>query len=276
MKLIDTHAHLAWDKFQPDLDQVIDRTYQNGVRAVINIGTSIETSEAAVKLDCPEINCFSSIGLHPHETSYLTTDESIREHIDKLEKIYKDNPKKVVAVGECGLDYYFEGNSDFIPSSTSQEELKTLQKKLFQAQIDLAKKLNLPLIIHSRDSWSDIFFPTLSAVTGVFHSFTSNLEDAQKALDLGFYLSFSCMITYPKNQYLRDLIQKLPLEKILIETDSPFLPPQILRGTRNEPGNVIEVAKTIAEVKNLSLKEVSQITSQNAIKLFGLNIEEKV
>ncbi|MDO8638609.1 MAG: TatD family hydrolase [Candidatus Daviesbacteria bacterium] len=277
--LIDTHAHLTWDSFEPDLQEVISRAKEAGITHVINIGADMESSKKAAKLECPGMNSptetmksssclttikyYSSIGLHPHES-----EKNIP--VEELEKIYQSHPEKVIAVGECGLDYHFAG-IDFIPSSTSQDQLKKLQKKLFQEQISLAKKLNLPLIIHSRDSWEDIFLPELTGNAGVFHSFTGNTEQAKKVLDLGYYLGFTCIVTYPKNDHLRQIIKETPLDKILTETDCPFLPPQTKRGQRCEPADVVEVVKVIAQMKNLSLEEVAQASFQNAQSLFHFN-----
>lgn len=266
--LIDTHAHLTWDIFKEDFQDVINRAKKAGITHVINIGADIESSKKSVKLECSGIKCYSTIGLHPHEVSKLVTDESIHQIIGELEQIYQSTPNKILAVGECGLDFHFENNPDYIPSSLSQKQLIELQKKLFQAQIDLAKKLNLPLIIHCRDAWNDIFLPELQGTTGVFHSFTGNPQQAQKVLDLGYYLGFTCIITYPKNDHLRQIIKNSPLERILTETDCPFLPPQNMRGKRNEPANITEAVKVIAQMKNLFYEKVAQTTFQNALELF--------
>lgn len=260
--LIDTHAHLTWDSFKPDLGEIVGRAREAGITHVINIGADLESSSAAAKLECPGIKCYSTIGLHPHES-----EKNIP--VKELEKIYQTHPDKIIAVGECGLDYFKRDGQ-----ITDQE--KESQKALFQAQINLAKKLSLPLIIHCRpsassglkDAWQDIFDFDFQGVNGVFHSFTGSKETAQKALNLGFYLSFSCIVTYPKNDYLRQIIKETPLDKILVETDCPFLPPQTKRGQRCEPQDVIEVVKVIAQMKNLSLEEVAQASFQNAQTLF--------
>lgn len=268
--IIDTHAHLFFPDFEKDIETVISRAVQEGLQAVINVGDDLKTSHMAADFESEKIKIYSSIGSHPHETSKLSTPESIHENMEELEKVYWENPQKVVAVGECGLDFFFEENSDFTHSSLSQDELIALQNKLYLAHINLAKKLDLPLIIHCRDAWDQIFISELQGTTGVFHSFTGSETDAKKALDLGYYLGFSCIVTYPKNEALRQIVKQVPLERILPETDSPFLPPQIKRGQRNEPANVIEVIKIIAQVKNLSLEEVSQTTFKNAQTLFKI------
>lgn len=266
--LIDTHTHLYYEKFGPDLEDIIARAIQAGVTHIINIGADLESSRKAIEFKNSQIKSFATIGIHPHEVINLTSDESIHANIEKLEQLYQSQPDQIVAIGECGLDYHFDENPDHSSTPLSLEKQIELQKKLFLSQIDLAKKLNLPLMIHCRDAWSDIFVPRLNGTRGTFHHFTSTQDDAQKALDLGYYLSFSCVVTYPKNEHLREIIKQIPLDKILIETDSPFLPPQNIRGQRNEPANVIEVVKVIAQVKNLSFDQVAQQTFLNAQKLF--------
>lgn len=261
--LIDTHAHLTWASFKIDFDDVIKRTIDADVGILINAGADLQSSMDAANLDCSPLINYSSIGLHPEEAIHINTTNFINENVEKLKQIYLKHPKKVIAVGECGLDY-------FKRDGQITEEEKRIQYNLFQAQIALAKKLKLPLIIHSRDSWPDIFVPELKDTTGVFHSFTGNMTQAKKILDLGYLLGFNCIVTYSKNEELRDVIKVISLEKILIETDCPFLPPQNLRGQRNEPANVVEVVKTIAEIKDLSFKEVAQATLNNAKLLFRI------
>lgn len=288
--LIDTHAHLYYDNFKPDFNEVIRRTKDAGVTTVINIGADLESSKKAVELESSQVKFYSTIGIHPHEVLRLTQDkqpisESIHKHIgllasqdpvfsfhskiEKLEELYQSHPGKVVAVGECGLDYFFSG-VDYSPSLLPEGKQKELQKILFASQISLAKRLNVPIIIHCRDSWNDIFLPELHEASGVFHSFTGSPEVAQKVLDMGYYLGLTCPITYPKNEYLRQIIKESPLEMLLTETDCPFLPPQSMRGQRNEPANVTEVVKVIAEVKGISFDEAAAVTYKNAQKLFSV------
>lgn len=281
MNLIDTHAHLTWDSFATDFEAVIQRSLQAGVTSVINVGADLESSQKALRLAQGKqlsqgkqpksgISFFSSIGLHPHEVSKFSTDESIHQNVGELEQIYQNNTGKIVAVGECGLDYHFQNNPDFSSSLLSLEQLIASQKQLFQAQISLAKKLSLPLIIHCREAWEDIFVGQLKGTSGVFHSFTGNSNNAQQVLDLGYHLGLSCIVTYPKNEHLREIIKNAPLEKLLTETDCPYLPPQTQRGQRNEPANVLEVVKVVALMKNLSLEKTAHQLRQNACKLFNL------
>lgn len=269
--LVDTHAHLYWDSYKEDLDQVLKRCLQSEVGLIINIGTDLESSKQAVKqsqeIKAPKV--YATIGFHPHEGNILDNQEKIKQAILDLEDLYINNKDRVVGIGECGLDYHFQ--DEFNRSLLSTDELKKIQLYLYKAQVNLTKKLNLPLIIHCREAWGEIFIPELTGTTGVFHNFSGSRENAWEAIELGFYLSFSCVVTYPKNQYLRDLIKDLPLQKIVTETDCPFLPPQKTRGERNESANIFEVIKIISAVKKQDLEKVSGAIFQNSQKLFNLS-----
>ena len=254
MSLIDTHAHLYWDSFKEDFDAVIARAVAAGVSTIINIGVDVETSRKALnqKVDLP---VYSTIGIHPHE-SFLDGD------ITELEKIYFSNPEKVVAVGECGLDYY-ENKND-----------KLNQKKLFQAQIDLAKKLNLPLIVHCREAWDETL-EMLGDQPAILHCYSGSSQTTLRLRSgqANLYVSFAANITYPKNEYLREAAKILPLDRILLETDSPFLAPQSKRGQRNEPAAVAEIAQLIADLKGISLEQVATQTTKNALTVFSLKLQ---
>lgn len=267
--LTDTHAHLYWDSYKEDFDSVIKRAVDNDVRLVINIGVDLETSKKCIELTSDQIKFYSTIGIHPHDGNHDLNDESIHKLVEDLERLYGEHPDKIVAIGECGLDYHFR--DEFNNTSLSQDELKSLQMKLYKAQIDLAKKLSLPLVIHCRDAWEDIFIEELQGTTGVFHNFSGSINDAKRALGLGYYLSFSCVITYPKNEQLRQLLTHIPITHILTETDCPFLPPQQIRGQRNEPSYIPEVVKVIAEAKNLSFDETASQILQNTKILFKID-----
>lgn len=259
--LIDTHAHLYWDSFQEDFDEVIKRSLDAGVNTIINVGVDVEKSEVAAKLESDKVKFYSTIGIHPHEALSFAQGD-----IKKLEQVYLSNPAKVIAVGECGLDYY-------------QDNYYNLQRKLFQAQIDLAKKLNLPLIVHCRDdrskntqnseAWDEVLETTKDHF-GIYHCYSGLLNTTYKILNTNFLVSFAATITYPKNEYLREAARMLPLEKIVLETDCPFLPPQSKRGQRNEPANVLEIAQTVADLKALSLDEVAHQTTKNVKIMFNL------
>lgn len=256
MNLTDTHAHLYWDSFKEDFDEVIARALDAGVNTIINVGVDIEKSEIAAKLESDKVKFYSTIGIHPHEALRLTQGK-LSEELEKLEQIYKSNPKKVVAVGECGLDYL-----------DVDEQTKQLQKELFQAQIDLAKKLNLPLIVHCREAWDDTIEMTKDCF-GIYHCYSGQPPVTQKALQTNFLISFAGNLTYPKNDYLREAVKLIPLNRIVLETDCPFLPPQSKRGQRNEPANVLEIAQLIADLKEVSLDEVASQTTANAARSFA-------
>lgn len=256
--LTDTHAHLYWDAFKEDLDEIIQRAIDAGVTTIINAGVDVELSKKALQqvqdklANIPNFSAYCTIGIHPHEAAKFSFDQ-----IDKLEAIYKSAPEKVVAVGECGLDYL-----------DVDEKTKNMQKKLLQTQVDLAKKLNLPLIIHCRNAWDDIF-AFLKNTTGILHCYSGDVKVTKNALQTNYLISFAGNATYPKNEYLREAIKIIPLDRIVLETDCPFLPPQSKRGQRNEPSAVLEIANLIAELKKVSLDEVAKQTSSNVAKLFA-------
>lgn len=267
--LTDTHAHLYWDSFKEDFDEVIKRALEAGVTTIINVGVDVEKSKEALK-QVQETNwpsgmiVYSTIGIHPHEASNFSSDQ-----IDKLEEIYGLAPEKVVAVGECGLDYL-----------GVDEQTKQLQRQLFQAQIDLAKKLNLPLIVHCRDdrsqnpnnteAWDEVL-TMVGNHRAILHCYSGLPHTTNYILHTtNLYVSFAATITYPKNEYLREAAKLLPMEKIVLETDCPFLPPQSKRGQRNEPSSVLEIAKLIADLKGISLEEVSSQTTENIKEILRL------
>lgn len=256
--LIDTHAHLEFENFKADQKRTIDRALAAGVETIINVGTTTGASAKAIQLAQKYPFIYATVGTHPIDLAEKEPD------IAQMRQLAHSD--KVVAIGECGLDFYHQDKG----------HLADAQKQLFSSQIALAHELDLPLIIHCRNAWGEMwpvlenksFFQTLPQ--GVFHCFTGCEQEAKKALEMGFLISFSCIITYPKNQYLRDIIKILPLDKILVETDSPFLPPQSHRGQRNEPANVVEVAQVIAQVKNITFDQVANQTTKNAKQLFRL------
>ncbi len=319
--LIDTHAHLYWDSFKDDLDQVIQRAVRAGVTTIINVGVDVETSRQAVQvskklaLSGPVLNVaevvegFSSIGIHPEEVLKYTT-HGIHQDIEKLEQIYHSDTSRVIAVGECGLDFLFanspwsppspttvipsdseesldsfqnkSGDSSALPQNdkVNSELIKSLQIKLFQAQIDLAKKLGLPLLVHCRDdrskdpesaeAWTKVI-EMVGNQSAILHCYSGLLQTTNSALrTTNLTFSFAGNLTYPQNNYLREAVKLIPLDRIVLETDCPFLPPQSVRGQRNEPIGVVEVAKTIAELKDVDIEVVARQTTTTAIKILGL------
>lgn len=250
--ITDTHAHLYWDSFKEDLDEIIKRALERGVTTIYNIGVDVETSQKALEqlsyLEQKGLVAYSSIGIHPHEALRYAQGKHLEEDIKKLEAIYHQNPEKVKFVGECGLDFL---NID--------EPGKKMQLALFQAQIDLAKKLNLPLSIHCRDDrskdpnntecWDKVIEMTKDHF-GIYHCYSGLAQTTSHILqNTNFKFSFAGNLTYPNNQYLRDAVKIIPEDRIVVETDCPFLPPQSRRGTRNEPAFITETVGLIAKLK---------------------------
>lgn len=283
--LIDTHAHLYWESYKDDFEEVIKRCKDAGISTIINIGVDIEKSQEALdqakNAKWPQgLSVYSTIGIHPHEATKYASDVSIQKNMDKLEEIYLSDTSKVVAIGECGLDYFFESNPGFIPPSISSTQVKNLQKKLFQAHIDLAKKLNLPLVVHCRDDRSknpqnsecwDTIIDMVGNHPTILHCYSGLSQTTAKVLQIpNLIVSFAANITYPKNEYLREAVKLIPLERVLLETDSPFLAPQSKRGQRNEPSAVLEIAQLIADLKGISLEKIGSQTTENAKKLFNI------
>lgn len=281
--LIDTHAHLYWESFKEDFEEVIQRCLESEVLELINVGVDVKTSEIALKMQNEKVKFYSSIGIHPHEAiKYASkSDVSIQQDIEKLEELYISDPKKVVLVGECGQDFLFSNNPDSPTTTLTEEEQKDLQRKLLKAQVSLAKKLNLPLTIHVRDDrsknpensecWNEAV-DLAKDHFGIFHCYSGLAETTQRILkETNFLISFAATITYPKNNYLREAAKVIPLDRIVVETDCPFLPPQAKRGQRNEPSYILETAECLAEVKGISLVEVANQTTQNIKKLLKLS-----
>ena len=269
MKFFDTHTHANFNSFKDDSQEVIERALKNNVW-LVNVGSQASTSKRAVEMaQNYQEGVYAAVGLHP---SHLE-DESFDE------KFYLELAKndKVVAIGECGLDYYQNQKSKIKNQNDNEKfKIKELQEEVFIRHIELSVKINKPLIIHCREAHEDLLkilnsrLPAggLNSPAGVMHFFTGNYEQAKQYIDLGFYISFSGVITFA-SEY-EELVRKLPLDKILIETDAPYATPVPYRGQRNEPSYVIETAKKIAEIKNISLDETARQTTENAFVVFGL------
>lgn len=283
--LVDTHSHLFWDLYIEDFEEVVSKAIEAGVTSAVNVGVDIETSQKALGLKTvnPDMKFYSSIGLHPHE-AYRYGIKShgsgvkLEEDIAALEKIYLENPQRVIGVGECGMDSLF--NSKYAPNGETLEELLDLQRKLLRAQIDLAKKLDLPILIHCRDDrgrdpentacWDEVLEMT-SDHYGILHCYSGLMPTTLKALESKFLFSFAGNLTYPKNSYLQEAVRVIPLDRIVLETDCPFLPPQSIRGQRNVPASVKEIAEFIAEIKGVSFEEVAEQTTENFLRLIKLH-----
>jgi len=280
--LIDTHAHLNFSAFKDDVNEIIKKTLENDVW-VINVGSQYSTSKRAVEIAQKyEEGIYVAVGLHPIHLEERKVDHSevdaqavfkTRSEEFDYEK-YKELAQnhKVVAVGEIGLDYWYKPKT-----KKKLEEFKERQKEVFLKQLNLAKELNLPIILHCRIAHDDLLKllelqASKSELGGVIHCFTGDWQQAQKYLDLGFYLGFNGLI-FKKIEGAPDwqeIIKKLPLEKILIETDAPYLTPPPYESQRNEPLYVKYVAQKIAEIKKIALEELVKITTQNAKELFRI------
>ncbi len=281
--LVDTHAHIFWDSYKTDLDEVLDRCVKNGVTTIVNVGVDVSFSQKAleqissIEQSNNQITFYSSIAIHPEEAvKYFEDEEQMEKDVEALEKIYQQSPEKVIAVGECGLDFDYFTREGYLPENISIEKAKELQIKLFQLQIDLAKKLNLPLLLHVRDNRSDnpdnsecwdLALDMTKDHYGILHCYSGLMPTTKKALASNFLVSFAGNVTYKKNEYLKEAIRFLPLEKIVLETDCPFLAPQSIRGQRNEPSSVKEIAELIALLKEIPFEKVAEQTTHNFLNL---------
>ena len=251
MQFFDSHAHYNDEKFNQDKDNVLKEIYNQDITRLVCAGYNYQSSVSAIEISKENNWIYTTIGISPNDVEDLAK-------VDSLDELLKE--KKIVAIGEIGLDYYWN------------KENKDIQKELFIKQIELANKYNLPIVIHTRDAavdTIDILKKHPCNKKGVFHCCPLNQELIKEGLKLGFYISFSGNITF-KNAKSDACIGLVPLDRILIETDSPYLAPEPLRGTRNDSRNVKLVAQKIASVKNLSLEEVAKITYDNANRIFNL------
>jgi TatD DNase family protein len=253
--LVDTHAHLFYPNFDGELDAVLQRAKDAGVDYIIVPATDLETSDQVIGLTQKYDMIYGSVGIHPHDTK--DWDQSL---IPKIEELTKH--QKIVAIGEIGLDYYY----DFSP--------KEKQIEAFKSQIELALKLNLPIIVHNRDANEDILRIIREyAGTGLraqFHCFNGTLDEARELIRLHHFISFTGNITFTKADSLREIVSKLTPEHLLLETDSPFMTPVPHRGKRNEPAYVKLIAEKIAEIRRIGVEDIARITSYNAFRMFGI------
>lgn len=248
--LIDSHAHLDSSQFDADREHVVRRALEANVK-IISIATDIASSWKTLEI-ARKYELVCTVGIHPHQAEQFSGEETLAQ----LRKLCAE--PNVVAIGEIGLDYFKE----YAPRQS--------QQRAFRAQLELAQELSKPVVVHLRDATEDLLkiLSEHPKVRGVVHSFTGDWALAQRVLDLGFYLSVNGIVTFERSQTLRDAVAQIPLEKLLIETDCPYLAPVPLRGTRNEPSFVRHVAQAIAHIKKISFDEVAQATTRNARTLF--------
>lgn len=264
MQLIDSHCHLDDEKFNEDRDQVIEEIKNAGITAFVSAGYNVESSKKAVELSEKYDFIYATCGISPNDIPQ--TEEKLWKQVQEIEHIVeeekeKSEKSKIVAIGEIGLDYYWE----------KDEHMRELQKKAFINQIELANSLDLPIVIHTRDAISDtlqILKENEVKKKGVFHCCPQNRELIKEALKLGFFISFAGPITFKNAKNADEMIKLVPNDRLLVETDSPYLAPEPVRGTRNTPINVKYVAQKVADVKGLALEQVGKFTSDNVRKLF--------
>ncbi len=253
MEFFDSHSHYNDEKYNDDRDEIINKIYKEGITSTVCVGYDLVKSKYALEIAKNNNFIYSTVGISPNDIEDFTYDNLL-----EIEKLAKDH--KVVAIGEIGLDYYWN------------KENKEKQKELFVKQIDIANKLHKPIVIHTRDAaidTIDILKKHSVIEKGIFHCCPLNQELIKEGLKLDFYISFSGNITF-KNAKSEEAVSLVPLDKILIETDSPYLSPEPLRGTRNNSINVKLVAQRIADIKNISLEEVAKITYENANRVFKI------
>lgn len=267
---IDSHCHLENKRFDSDRGDVFARAKAAGIEALLAIGNGegpgTGTLDCAVRFSRQYDWVYATVGIHPHEAALAK-----QEDFDELERLSRD--PKVIACGEIGLDYYYDNSP------------RDVQQRVFIQQMEMARAARLPIIIHNRPSdnsenaWDDLLrlireHWVSTGLGGILHCFTGTVENARAVLDAGFVVSFAGMITYPKAQNLRDAAAIVPLDRMLIETDSPYLAPIPHRGKRNEPAYVVEVARTVAGLRGVSCEEIGRQTTQNFYNFFGLSKSE--
>jgi TatD DNase family protein len=252
MRLIDSHAHLDFPQFDRDRDAVILRAQEADVVAIVNIGTNLASSRASVALAERYDFIYATVGIHPHDAETASQDT-----LEEL-RILANHPR-VVAIGEIGLDYY----RDYSP--------RPAQRQAFQAQLALASALGRPVVIHSRDAHEEVL-ATLRDWdgTGVMHTYAAGPERLDDVIAMGFFIGISGPVTFSKAERLREVAKAVPLDRLLVETDCPYLSPEPYRGRRNEPVYVRQIAEAVAQVRDVSRERIASVTTENARRLFGL------
>ncbi len=251
---IDSHAHIQLDRFDSDRSVVIERAKNSQVSIILVVGFDISTSHLAVELADRYDHIYATVGLHPHDAKRFTP-QTLREI-----SLLAEHPK-VVALGEMGLDYH----RNLSP--------KSVQKRVFEEQLDLATQLDLPIVVHNRNAFDDILsiLENHSQLTGgVLHCFSENTKSMDRVIDAGFHIGIGGPVTYKKSQDLKQVVKVMPADSFLIETDCPWLAPQLRRGKRNEPAYITEIATKIAELRQVTIESVGQTSSQNFRKLFSI------
>ena len=262
LSIIDSHAHLDYPQFEGKIDEVLSRAKELGVTEVISIGVKLSAVDGPRRLAETYDNVWFSAGIHPHEASSEPDACNLQAIL-----VAADHPK-CVAIGEAGLDYFYDNAP------------RKVQAESFRVQIEAARQTGKPIIVHARDADADmaeILETEMSkgAFTGVLHCFSSGAELARRAVDIGFYISFSGILTFGKAQELRQIASELPAERLLVETDSPYLAPTPFRGKTNEPGYTRHVLERLAEVRNTCAQHMAEQTRENTLRLFANMSAEK-
>lgn len=255
--LFDTHAHYDDKRFDDDRDEILSSMPENGVGLILNPGCDIETSKKAIEYAEKYSHVYAAVGIHPEYIEEIEIDNAINEL-----KALALSSNRIKAIGEIGLDYYW----------IKEPELRAKQAELLRKQLELAKEFDMPVIIHDRDAHADTLkiveeFPD---VKGVFHCYSGSTEMAKRLISLGYLISFTGVITYKNAKKAVEVVQNIPLDKIMIETDSPYMSPEPFRGKRNSSLYVYRMAETIADIKNIPLDEVINQTTENGKKLFKI------
>ena len=251
---VDSHCHLNFDDYQEDLDEVIDRAKSVGIGTMLNICTKLDEASAIIEIAQSRPGIYCTVGVHPHEAKEAVDAGNLPAELRRLA-----TENKVVGLGETGLDFYYEHSP------------RAEQTQSFKGHIQVAKETGLPLIIHTRDAEEETVKCLDSEkgnVSGVFHCFSGSQHLADKALEMGFYISVSGIVTFKKADELREVIKTVPLERMLLETDAPYLAPVPMRGKRNEPAFMIHTAEFVADLKGVSMEKLAESTSKNFSDLF--------
>ncbi|MBD0384532.1 TatD family hydrolase [Paenibacillus sedimenti] len=253
--LTDSHTHLNAEQFNEDRDEVIQRALDAGVTRIVNVGFNRETIPGSIALAEQYDFIYSTVGWHPVDAIHMQPGD-----LEWIEELCKH--EKVVAIGEIGLDYYWDTSP------------KDVQNRVFREQIRLARKLGMPIVIHNRDAHQDILQvlkeEKAAEVGGIMHCFSGSWETAKQCLDMNFHISFGGPVTFKNAKQPKEVLAQVPLDRLLIETDAPYLTPHPFRGKRNETSYVRLVAETAAEIRGMTVEEIAEITTNNAIRLLGL------
>lgn len=265
LEFIDTHCHIHDSEFAKKFDKsvtdVMNDARDDGVRTFVCVGTDLESSRQAVAFARSHKSCFASLALHPHEVA-ACSDTELESVLKEFDSILYEDTEKIVAIGECGLDYFYH-----------QDELvRTRQKALLRDHLVLAKKYQLPLIFHIRDAFDDFFdvFDEFKGLRGVVHSFSAGPAQLEAALDRGLYIGLNGIMTFSKQAMQLEAARMVPLEKMVLETDAPFLTPAPFRGTMCEPKHLRVTAAFLSELRSESIESIAQATTANAKQLFGI------